>query len=195
MVVVALAVVGFTIYGVATSAPSTAGYVGSVVLVGIGLLVLRRAPLPAGLAIALAVDAVAHLAGGMITVDEDVLYDLALFPQIGGLETHLFQYDHLVHAYGSGVATVTLWVLLVPVPARVWGRHHLITLAVLAGMGVGAANELIEFVATMAHHGAHVGGYANTGWDLVANTVGALVGALVIARSRTLSGSTPATAP
>ena len=33
---------------------------------------------------------------------------------------------------------------------------------------------MIEFLLTMAHHGAHVGGYENTGWDLVSNLVGAV---------------------
>ncbi|HEY5153535.1 MAG TPA: DUF2238 domain-containing protein [Acidimicrobiales bacterium] len=180
--IVAVAIVGFAVYGVATGAPSTVGYLTSVVLVGGLVFWLRREQLPPFLAIALAVDAVAHLAGGMIAVGDSVLYDASVGPWFGALDTHLFQYDHLVHAYGSMVATVALWVLLVPPEAKPWARRNLVLLCVLAGMGIGAVNEAIEFVATLAHSGDHVGGYTNTGWDLIANFVGAALGAVVIAR-------------
>jgi hypothetical protein len=35
----------------------------------------------------------------------------------------------------------------------------------------------------LAHHGAHVGGYFNTGWDLICNLIGAGAAGLVIAMS------------
>jgi len=56
----------------------------------------------------------------------------------------------------------------------------LLTLCVAAGMGFGAANEVVEFAATLMLPGTNVGGYENTGWDLVANLVGCLVAAAVI---------------
>jgi hypothetical protein len=56
--------------------------------------------------------------------------------------------------------------------------------AVGAALGLGALNEMVEFLATLAHHGAHAGGYWNTGWDLVCNFIGAGAAGLVIARSR-----------
>jgi hypothetical protein len=49
-----------------------------------------------------------------------------------------------------------------------------LALCALAGMGLGSLNEIIEFVAVLAIPGTNVGGYENTGWDLVANMVGAL---------------------
>ena len=39
------------------------------------------------------------------------------------------------------------------------------------GMGVGALNEVVEFFASRTF-AANVGGYVNTGWDLVANLLG-----------------------
>ena len=36
---------------------------------------------------------------------------------------------------------------------------------------LGALNEMVEF---LAHHGTHVGGYWNMGWDLVCNFIGAV---------------------
>ena len=39
----------------------------------------------------------------------------------------------------------------------------------LAGMGVGAFNEVVEFFTTLVLEDTNVGGYQNTGRDLVAN--------------------------
>ncbi|HEY0937565.1 MAG TPA: hypothetical protein VGD91_27975 [Trebonia sp.] len=63
-------------------------------------------------------------------------------------------------------------------------RRELAILAVGAALGLGALNEMVEFIATLAHHGAHAGGYWNTGWDLVCNSVGAIAAGLVIGKSR-----------
>ena len=43
----------------------------------------------------------------------------------------------------------------------------------IEGLNDAAINEVIEFIATKAHSAAHIGGYDNTGWDLVSNTIGA----------------------
>jgi hypothetical protein len=186
----AIVVVALVAFGVRAAAISDTGsyvaYLASVVVVGGLILWLRRQPLPAVLALALALDAVAHLAGGLVSRDGEVMYDWSIGPQIASFETHLLQYDHLVHAYGSFVATVTLWVVLVPPAWRESQRRNAILLCLLAGIGIGGANELIEFVATLAHHGAYVGGYFNTGWDLVFNTLGAALAAVFLA----LRGST-----
>jgi hypothetical protein len=40
----------------------------------------------------------------------------------------------------------------------------------------------------VAHSGAHVGGYDNTGWDLVSNTFGALAAAAVLAAGKLDAG-------
>jgi uncharacterized membrane protein YjdF len=180
LAIVAAALLGFGAYGVATGASSTLLYLISVAVVGALVVWLRRRPLPAFLAIALALDAVAHLAGGLVSRNGDVLYDWSIGPLITSFDTHVLQYDHLVHAYGSFVATLALWVLLVPPPPQVAHRRNLILLCLLAGIGIGAANEVIEFVATLAHRGAYVGGYFNTGWDLMFNALGAGAAALLL---------------
>ena len=46
--------------------------------------------------------------------------------------------------------------------------------------GVGAANEIVEFIATISLPNTNVGGYENTGWDLVANFVGCIIAAVMI---------------
>lgn len=132
----------------------------------------------------------AHLAGGLVRIperwphdDTPVLYDLWLVP--GRL-----RYDQIVHALGFGLSTWLCWqglraafraagVALRPSPG-------LLLLCVLAGMGLGALNEVVEFVATLTIPNTNVGGYENTGWDLVFNMLGACLAAILI-----FLGSTP----
>jgi hypothetical protein len=56
----------------------------------------------------------------------------------------------------------------------------MLALCAAAGMGFGALNEVIEFIAVLTLPNTNVGGYENTGWDLVANLVGTIIAALVI---------------
>jgi uncharacterized membrane protein YjdF len=181
--IVAAALAGFCVYGFATGSPSTAGYVFSVLLIGAAIVWLRRAALPDLLAIALAIAAVLHLAGGLINVGRDVLYNASIGPYTKALGTHLLQYDHFAHAYVSFVAAFACWVMLAAPHATANHRRELVILAVGTALGLGALNEVVEFLATLAHHGAHVGGYWNTGWDLVCNVIGAGAAGVVIAKS------------
>jgi hypothetical protein len=132
----------------------------------------------------------AHMAGGLIPVPADwpidagsrVLYSLWLIP-------NYLKYDQIVHACGFGVATWVCWQGLVGAIRKGGGAVRptagLMILTASAGMGLGALNELIEFVATLLIPDTNVGGYLNTGWDLVANFVGASAAAAIIyARGR-----------
>jgi len=56
----------------------------------------------------------------------------------------------------------------------------MIALCVFTGMGLGALNEIIEFAAVLMIPETNVGGYINTGWDLVANLVGCLFAGILI---------------
>jgi len=175
LAIVVGALVGFGAYGVTTGAPSTVAYLSTVLAVGAALLCLRRRPLPGPLPLALAALSVAHLAGGLVRVGGNVLYNAS--PGSPAL-----RYDHFVHASGVLLGTMVLWTLLAPAvgPDR---RRGLIFLSVLAGLGLGALNETVEFLTTIVHQGSHVGGYTNTGWDLVSNVVGAVAAAVLIHRA------------
>ncbi|MFY7874520.1 MAG: hypothetical protein ACOVQM_03685, partial [Pirellula sp.] len=48
------------------------------------------------------------------------------------------------------------------------------------GMGFGALNEVIEFIAVLTIPNTNVGGYENTGWDLVFNLIGCLTASIMI---------------
>jgi hypothetical protein len=132
-----------------------------------------------------------HMAGGLIAVpdswpingDHRVLYSLWLIPE-------LLKYDHVVHAYGFGVTMLACWEGLcailtaqrnqvepsVPVPTL-----GMLTLCGAASMGFGGLNEVIEFFLTLTLPETNIGGYINTGWDLVSNLAGVVVVCSLIA--------------
>ncbi len=116
-----------------------------------------------------------HMAGGLAPAPggEGVLYNWWLIP--GRLK-----FDQVVHAYGFAIATWTVWhglrsALRVPSPS-----FGMLFIAACAGMGLGALNEVVEFVAVLTIPNTNVGGYENTGWDLVSNLTGCVVAALWI---------------
>jgi hypothetical protein len=125
-----------------------------------------------------------HMAGGLVPVPEAwpiagdirVLYSWWLVP--GRLK-----YDHVVHAYGFGITTWVCWQGLAAATRRhgvLSPSFGLLTLCVAAGMGFGALNEIVEFAATLTVPETNVGGYANTGWDLVSNLAGGVAAAVWI---------------
>lgn len=177
LVVAATATVGFAGYGLATGAPSTLAYVTTVVVIGAVVVRLRQAPLPPVLAWALALLTGAHLAGGLVAVGDGVLYN-------AHFASPVLQYDHLVHASAVFVGTLVLSILFTRREANGVAPPSPVLLVVLAGMGLGAINETVEFLTTIVNQNSHVGGYVNTGWDLVSNTLGTLAAGLVIARGR-----------
>ena len=56
----------------------------------------------------------------------------------------------------------------------------LMVLSAASALGFGALNEVIEFIATLLVPETNVGGYRNTGWDLIANLCGATIAAALI---------------
>jgi hypothetical protein len=148
-------------------------------------LVHRSISLSRSLLWALSLWGLAHMAGGLVPlpgawpIDGEirVLYSLWLIPD-------RLKYDQVVHAYGFGVATWVCWHGIRAAIRRRGGEAvptiGLMVVAALAGMGLGALNELVEFAATLLVPETNVGGYLNTGWDLVANFVGAAAAATAI---------------
>lgn len=150
-------------------------------------VVHRSVGLSRGVLWALSVWGLLHMAGGLVAApegwpiagDKRVLYSLWLVPG-------LLKFDHLVHAYGFGVTTWACWQglrsALATRGAVARPGFGLLTLAVAAGLGFGALNEVVEFAAVLLVPDTNVGGYVNTGWDLVANLVGAVTAAALIRR-------------
>ena len=162
-------------------------YIGvMVVLISAVCVVHKRSGLSTGLLWLLTIWGLLHMAGGLVPIPEawpyngphSVLYSLWLIPD-------KLKYDQVVHAYGFAVTTWLCWEALKKGLLLRYGQElepttGVIVLCAAAGMGFGAFNEVVEFSATQLLESTNVGGYVNTGWDLVYNMLGAIIAAIVI---------------
>ncbi len=127
-----------------------------------------------------------HLAGGLVRIpdgwsfhgDHQVLYSWWVIGQ-------WLKYDHVVHVFGFGSCTWLSWEALrasiqYRLGRKLYPSMGMIFLCIFAGMGLGAMNEIIEFIAVLSIPNTNVGGYFNTGWDLVANLAGCLIAGVLI---------------
>jgi hypothetical protein len=128
---------------------------------------------------------VLHLAGGMIAVPKEMvdtgmtnytLYNVRLHPWLP-------RYDQFVHAFGFFASTLAAWRgVFVGSNRTMRPTFGPLLGAGLIGMGCGGVNEVIEFLATRIMPETNVGGFVNTGWDLVSNMVGCVLG-MIVARA------------
>jgi uncharacterized membrane protein YjdF len=123
-----------------------------------------------------------HMAGGLVPLpeswpingDQRILYSWWLIDDT-------LKYDQITHAFGFGTTCWLCWHALVRVTnGTIQPSFGVLSLCVFAATGLGALNEIIEFVATLMGP-TNVGGYVNTALDLVANLVGAVIAAILIA--------------
>lgn len=179
-----IAVLVFNLGYLAIAAPVALGranhefvmYLAVVLLAIGGLLALhRRVALHPATLWLLSCWGLAHMAGGLAPAPAGagVLYNWWLIPE-------RLKFDQVVHAFGFGVTTWVCWQALRRKLNDPTPRLGVLVLCVAAGVGFGALNEVVEFVATLVVPETNVGGYANTAWDLVANLVGALSAAVLI---------------
>ncbi|MBX3359903.1 MAG: DUF2238 domain-containing protein [Phycisphaeraceae bacterium] len=140
----------------------------------------------------------AHMMGGTVPIpdrltepgEQSVLYSLRL-------AAFLPKYDQIVHAFGFFTTTLVAWRALnasVGGVAREDGTvvgglvpgaslpptFGPIFAAMMVSMGLSAMNEIIEFIATLIFPNTNVGGYVNTGWDLVSNLSGCVIAGVLI---------------
>jgi len=128
-----------------------------------------------------------HMAGGGVIVKGDILYGLQLVPLV-------LRYDQLVHAFGFGTATCLAYYCLKPNLSSSANFRAVVVLLVFIGMGLGALNEIVEFLAVLAFPDTNVGGYDNTMWDIVFNTFGAIIAVIWITVKRKNRAIAPETA-
>lgn len=120
-----------------------------------------------------------HMAGGGFYIDGVRLYDMILIPIS---QTYpILRYDQLVHTFGFAAATLTMFDLLRPLLKE--NLQHFVALSivvVMAGLGVGAFNEIVEAIVAAAIPQSGVGGYVNTALDLIADFIGAILAMVFI---------------
>lgn len=168
-------------------------YVGVVVAVGVLILWKQSAiRFDAPILWGLTVWGLLHLAGGNVPVGSSVLYNATLIAIVPA-PYHVLRYDQVVHVFGFGVATLVCHHLLKPYLRETtlpW--RTLAILVVLMGSGLGAINEIVEFMVTVLVPETNVGGYENTSIDLVCNLLGGLVAVLLLTRRRKRDQAAPA---
>ena len=169
-------------------------YGGSLILIGLGIIWLdRNVRLPNMVLWGLLVWLVLHLAGGMVSVpeslvdqgviDEAVATNTVINKTLYNVRLHpwLPRYDQCVHAFGFFISSLAAWRGIFVASGRTlrptFGPR---VGAGLMGMGCGGVNEVIEFLATRIMPHTNVGGFVNTGWDLVSNMVGCVIAMLTI---------------
>lgn len=91
----------------------------------------------------------------------------------------MLRFDQVVHAFGFGFASAACWDVLGEVITKDRPAARSI-LALLGGLGFGAINEAIEFLVTRIDPSSNVGGFVNTGFDLLFNTLGCALAATAL---------------
>ncbi|RME52549.1 DUF2238 domain-containing protein [Candidatus Woesearchaeota archaeon] len=122
--------------------------------------------------------AVLHIVGGLGKIGQTRVYDFVLIRLVGEPYS-ILRYDQFVHFY----CYVVIALLLGSVVQRVVAKDaHWFTVAfilVLASTGIGALNEIVEFLPVVLFNSPGPGGYVNTALDLIANFLGSIVGSAV----------------
>ncbi len=176
-------IIGFTAYYVSIQNYEFLWYV--LVLVGLSLfiaLTLKRSKLPLWILSLLSLWGLLHMAGGGVRIGGHVLYAQVLIPFIQHGEMTILKYDQAVHAFGFGLTAVIFYFLVSRKTGTAIPVLWLAILSICAAMGLGALNEVVEFSASLALSSNGVGGYINTGLDLVSNMVGAIIATIVYIR-------------
>jgi uncharacterized membrane protein YjdF len=130
--------------------------------------------------IGLTVWSMLHLCGGGIDIgNNERLYDLILIKLSDKLP--ILRYDQIVHMWGFGISTIVMYSLLRK--SLINKLRHRISLGivlVMSGMGVGAFNEILEFIVDLSVPQSGVGGYINTSLDLCSNFIGSVLATVYI---------------
>jgi hypothetical protein len=187
--VVAVYIGAWLLYGLIVGSKLMAPYI--VIVAGLALAIAAadaRIHFSQLVLLGLAVWGFGHLAGGLVPLDGDRILYNATFLRWG-------HFDNVVHAIGFGTAGIGVWEATRSwLPAEPGHRFGTALIVCLLGQGVGAFNEVVEFGASHLLAATNVGGYENTGRDLVANLIGTAVAGWLVSR-RVAGSAAPRPAP
>lgn len=144
------------------------------------VFLMQRAQFPTPLLWGLSVWGLLHMAGGGVGTGDHVLYEQMLLPVVERGELLILKYDQVVHAFGFGVTTFLTHHLMTRYVRPLQQGFAYFLIIVMAGTGFGVLNEIVEFLAVLIINETGVGGYYNIALDLVFNTLGATIAALLI---------------
>src|SRR3989344_1745603 len=168
----------FSIYYASINNYEFLTYIAVILIIGfITLLTLKKSKLDLLALWGLSLWGLLHMAGGGIKINGSSLYSQHLINIVDkGGQFFILKMDQLIHFYGFAVAAIIVYQLVQP---HIKSKSLAIFVAWIGSMGLGALNEVIEFVAFVSLANTGVGDIYNTGLDLIFNLFGALAGALV----------------
>lgn len=127
---------------------------------------------------------IGHMFGGSTLLTKERLYTFVIVPLFTTGDSTVFRYDQLMHFYFYIVATAMVYQILKKYLKKDAPWLPISILLVFIGIGIGAFNEIIEFLPVLFLDETGVGGYFNVAWDLVFNTLGSLVTVAYISLKR-----------
>jgi len=135
------------------------GYVGVILAVMFAIIYTNhKIDYPTTLLWGLTVWSIMHMSGGGLYPNGTKLYETMLIPIVGA-PYYIFKYDQLAHLFGFFVATLLMYYLLKPSLKEDHRWAALTLVIIMAGLGAGALNEIIEFFMTVILPNTGVGGY------------------------------------
>ena len=151
-----------------------------VIIFSLVLFTLKRSKFDYTILWGLSLWGLLHMAGGGVRIDGATLYSMKIIYLFNVGDTYVLKFDQLVHAFGFMVATLAGYHLLKPYLNEKTNYKVVYPLLIAIGMGLGALNEIAEFIAVLMVQSTGVGGYFNTLLDIVFNTIGAIIAVIII---------------
>jgi len=95
-------------------------------------------------------------------------------------EFRILKFDQFAHFYCYVFITILMFYILKPYLKEKFNWFAISVILVFIGMGIGALNEILEFIAVIVIKDTGVGGYYNNLLDIIFNTLGAIAAAIYI---------------
>ena len=127
---------------------------------------------------------IGHMFGGSTLLTKERLYTFVIVPLFTTGDSTVFRYDQLMHFYFYVVATAMAYQVLKKYLKKDIKWLPVAVLLVFIGMGIGALNEIFEFLPVLFLKETGVGGYYNVAWDIIFNALGAIVAVIYISFKR-----------
>ena len=132
---------------------------------------------------------VMHICGGALPIGEGrVLYDWIIVPLVPEPYS-IFKFDQLAHIFCYLTIGLLADDAIAPLLKPGLPKAARFLVVMLAAIGIGALNEVMEFAAVCMFPSANVGDYTNNALDLVCNTLGALTAATLRLNVRNVRNS------
>lgn len=174
-------IIPFTIYYILKHNYEFLMYIGVLILLFIAVAAISRKFKFSYLSLwGLSIWGLMHMLGGGLVVNGNVLYALKLIHLIDIGDTYILKYDQFVHAYLYFVMIFFINDLLKPYMNKKTPKLIYYGIVTLLSVSIGALNEVVEFGAVLFFGNTGVGGYFNNAIDLVSNTLGAVLGSLIL---------------